>query len=550
MTQYQEYSSPGAPKIDSPQSQPIIGVQLSEPSAILNAINNPPDQFTIEASLGTTQVHDEVVTTLSNKVEFLSKSNPTVRTKIELSPTRNTVENNLGFLNEEKVTQIESALQKKYPEAYVHISPTNNRRVFIPLGEDSMLGSVEVNLGFPNRETANKVQEMLIDMYKTSSNKNTVTLMQREIESGLFPKPIDVEAYLPTSDPVAFDATLRAYTQACADFLEALYQTEGKAPHELTMKLQLAGRSEPEAPAVNKDILPAPAERAPQSPEAYSETLIQDFATFIKEEFAYIGYLSPSRTRDHFYRHYCVGSTQKEQARAETTNENIREKLLTACRAAERQILGHASQSFAFTDREGVNGYFLAGRDGGSMYNFPNGENVGRVYLHPDITAAPEIFAQLAARLYDAKIRFQMKILEEPSIGTHVTRTDKMVVYFLDSDQDALLPLLEDFHLTYGAQLRSDKPRFAAVVSNHEGTPMKGIHFMQDPSESEQISANKVRANIMYEYYRRNGESDVAPPNLQLFRQICEQNGINPDHLAFNKNSHNFATLQARCTTY
>lgn len=193
--------------------------------------------------------------------------------------------------------------------------------------------------------------------------------------------------------------------------------------------------------------------------------------------------------------------------------------------------------------------FVMAYSDRRVQNKFTNKEGVlsRRIYLNPDIEAAPEIFEQLLQSANEAGIPLQLKMFQRaPELATlYKSRTrgkdtelgglrgDGIVMYAEDEDANEVLEMV--------LALAKDNPDSfkGRSVSRVPQSVAEGIAVGDEPVRAKGASLTSHREKIFSYAADKTRESDKKGEDArQLYRDLVKQvaldNGVNPNNIAFN----------------
>lgn len=251
---------------------------------------------------------------------------------------------------------------------------------------------------------------------------------------------------------------------------------------------------------------------------------IKDFLEYLKENPNPEGD-SERNIRDVFYHDFCVKNNgDKEKSIQSKINNTEYQKSV--------------DELFEFLKDNGTGTY----KDGHWIHSLPlvtfdRKLEKGRIYLNLIPKYSAEFYKRLVFAFKDAKLAVEMKM----SIVAEYQdcRTDKMILYFVCTQEKFVLEIIETLHEEYEDKFEPSIPRFCLRLKDKDGKLMQGIGFGQEPRVYGSFSS--VRADILSDVYhvskvsnRSIFESDFF--NKEFLRE-CENKEIDPYNLAFNANS-------------
>lgn len=163
---------------------------------------------------------------------------------------------------------------------------------------------------------------------------------------------------------------------------------------------------------------------------------------------------------------------------------------------------------------------------------------MGRLYLNIQPARLPEFYEHCLPLFYQRNLRVDAKISRTAKLGD-VNRYDKMVIYFNEGDEASLIQAVQELYQQNERLFIGGIPRFSAPLPNQEGAVMKGVGFGEEPSQTG-ISFGQIRARILSEVYlraRKNGFSLDDSRARQVFWQVCQEQGVDPEKAAFSFSS-------------
>lgn len=172
--------------------------------------------------------------------------------------------------------------------------------------------------------------------------------------------------------------------------------------------------------------------------------------------------------------------------------------------------------------------------------NFRPGSPIGRLYLNLDMTACPDIQAQIVETCRSGNIPIDIKSPAE-MIDRSAARLDKMVVYFNEAVFEDVKSIVEQIYNQNKRDFLNGTPRFAAEVLDAKGNPIRGVAFGEEPVIANE-SFGGVRSAILADlclYLHESGKKlDFSnSETVRCFKELCDEKGIDYRNLSRNKNS-------------
>ncbi len=167
-----------------------------------------------------------------------------------------------------------------------------------------------------------------------------------------------------------------------------------------------------------------------------------------------------------------------------------------------------------------------------------------RIYLNPDMEAAPGIFEQLLQAANDAGISLQLKMFQRTTEAAKVHRSknqlktggirgDGIVIYVSSKDSDKVLEMVLALARNNPDVFKGrDTSRIPQYVA-------EGIAVGDEPVQMEGTSLTTHREMILSyaaERTRESGKQGMEARELyrDLVRRTAIANGVNPENIAFN----------------
>lgn len=204
---------------------------------------------------------------------------------------------------------------------------------------------------------------------------------------------------------------------------------------------------------------------------------------------------------------------------------------------------------------------------GAGAVKVEDGKNaIGRIYINPKPQHAFTVAFDIErALLQKPSVIFHRIKVTDPACGLrtlHLTRRDKIVIYFDAKDEEAMLGTLQDLYEgwsgAYVSMFNEEIPLFAAGLLDKQGRKMSGFSFGQEPTvqakTSGQGSFNEVRAKILQEvksYVNIGNDGLENQDSLERkFIELATESGIDPYNPAFNLDGQKFFPTIAANSSY
>ncbi|MBI5422312.1 hypothetical protein HZA44_04225 [Candidatus Peregrinibacteria bacterium] len=159
---------------------------------------------------------------------------------------------------------------------------------------------------------------------------------------------------------------------------------------------------------------------------------------------------------------------------------------------------------------------------------------MGRLYLNIQPARLPEFYEECLPLFYRRNLKVDAKISRTAKLGD-VNRYDKMVIYFNEGDEEALMRTIQELYRNNERLFIGGIPRFSVPLPNEGGTAMRGVGFGEQPIQSG-VSFGQIRARILSEVYSQARQAGISlddPRAMQLFKQACLDHGVDPEKAAF-----------------
>lgn len=192
-----------------------------------------------------------------------------------------------------------------------------------------------------------------------------------------------------------------------------------------------------------------------------------------------------------------------------------------------------------------------------SWYYYQQGDirsdaRLGRLYLNIDIGKSVSFMEDIMTSLGESYREIDAQIKIPKNANRHsVSRRDKMVMYFYDKDEKAVLECIEKLHNSHEDYFNdTGTPRFSEIMVNSQGKEMKGVGFGQEPSK-QRTSFGVVRSNILAEVFwdAKGMGQQVSDTNFNFnacYIDACNRHNVDPINPAFNANDGSFQEVKKR----
>jgi hypothetical protein len=270
---------------------------------------------------------------------------------------------------------------------------------------------------------------------------------------------------------------------------------------------------------------------------------IEDFKKFAVRHEAHITELIKSGKLSDFI-YFSFYHVDEDNKRYEAGSADF-DKMRTGYEAAIRQIYPKLHRESRALNKEsdlemGGDAYWA-----GAFIN--EGQNklkepVGRFYVDINPEKLPQFFDEFIARARTEKLNLEVKIprivSDDESAEEKFNRYDKMVVYFPQSQDAAVLSIFESLHGRYEKDFLEERPRFTAGLKNSKGATMQGIGFGQEP-RMKGSSFGDTRSKLFAEVWQdaeKQGLS-ISDPKFDFngsMEKSCRTYGVDSQNFAFN----------------
>lgn len=177
---------------------------------------------------------------------------------------------------------------------------------------------------------------------------------------------------------------------------------------------------------------------------------------------------------------------------------------------------------------------------------------LGRIYINVKLDKAVDFMRDLLISIGNdyQEIDTQIKIPKQAS-KHNICRKDKMVMYFYNKDQKAVLECIEKiYHLHKDHLNKNGTPRFTESLLDSTGIKMDGIGFGQEPYDQND-SFGAVRSNILADVFwdakgMGHQVSDGSFDFDNCYIDACHRHNVDPNNPAFNLNDNRFQEIKKR----
>lgn len=173
----------------------------------------------------------------------------------------------------------------------------------------------------------------------------------------------------------------------------------------------------------------------------------------------------------------------------------------------------------------------------------------GRIYLNVDWSAAPEALRQILLSCWKDEIRMEIKTALSVD-AVDINRNDRVIIYFNDKDTEKIIEKINELYKNRPEIFLDGAPRSTAPVVNREGEKMNGVLFAESPI-NHYLSYGEVRSAIFADLYEQSRRLNLEIDDQRFepakrFKAACLARGVDPEHIAFNANSHAFGVIKER----
>jgi hypothetical protein len=269
---------------------------------------------------------------------------------------------------------------------------------------------------------------------------------------------------------------------------------------------------------------------------------IEDFKKFaVRHETDIAELIKAGKLPDFIYNSFY--NTDEDNKRYSAGSDNF-EKMQSECVVAFRQMYTKLRESKNVKNASDIefvgDGYWMGIDTNGGMKRLK--EPIGRFYLDVNPKKLPQFFDEFIAQARIAKLNLQAKMIDmvpdDEAAEEKFNRSDKMVVYFPQSQDAAVLGILESLHGRYEKDFLEERPRFTAGLKNSKGATMQGVGFGQEP-RVKGGSFGDTRSKFLAEVWQdatKQGLS-ISDPKFDFngsMEKSCRTYGVDPQNFAFN----------------
>ena len=185
----------------------------------------------------------------------------------------------------------------------------------------------------------------------------------------------------------------------------------------------------------------------------------------------------------------------------------------------------------------------------------PDNGKLGRIYLNIKPESTVSVFQTVAETFSQAKLDTQMKISQDGDLEIF-NRADKMVIYFLEGQEEDMLNLLEQIYIHSEDSFEdTGVPMFTANLKTSQGSVMEGVGFGQEPETETLSSFGEIRCNILAEVYTQAKSEglEVYDSNFDfntVYTRVCKKYNVDPTNPAFHLNQEDsFTKIRSRISS-
>ncbi|MBP9822459.1 MAG: hypothetical protein KBC81_03395 [Candidatus Pacebacteria bacterium] len=168
---------------------------------------------------------------------------------------------------------------------------------------------------------------------------------------------------------------------------------------------------------------------------------------------------------------------------------------------------------------------------------FDSREIGGRIYFNVDISAAPTFMGNLALALAAKGVNCHIKLPQSSKAIECVSRADKIVLYFNQSQEAEVLAVVENEHSLYSDKFTDVTPRFTSVLKDSNGALMEGVAFGEERS-GWSFGELRSRALVGVLFSAKSKGLTIFDSSFNFeeeLRESFEHLGIDPQNPSFNK---------------
>lgn len=192
-----------------------------------------------------------------------------------------------------------------------------------------------------------------------------------------------------------------------------------------------------------------------------------------------------------------------------------------------------------------------------SWYYYQQGDirsdaRLGRLYFNIDLAKSVSFMKDILTSLGESYREIDTQIKIPKNADRHsVSRRDKMVMYFYDKDEKAVLECIEKLHNSHEDYFNDNgTPRFSETMVDSQGKEMKGVGFGQEPYK-QHTSFGAVRSNILADVFwdAKGMGHQVSDTNFnfdECYIDACNRHYVDPNNPAFNANDSSFQEIKNR----
>ncbi|MEI6650397.1 MAG: T3SS effector HopA1 family protein [Candidatus Moraniibacteriota bacterium] len=269
-----------------------------------------------------------------------------------------------------------------------------------------------------------------------------------------------------------------------------------------------------------------------------AEKDLNDFSKFIFKNEQQLSGLEGIELENYIYNHFYSNDQEKAHTKDGADIEKNIEKYNAEIEKMITESLdawGRGEKPIISVMPQGYWTFCFVGE--GSKIN----ENIGRLYINIKPEEIANFFWE-AANLFSAeKLDVQMKIpskIDQEDAEKVLNRRDKMVIYFEPKDEGGILTVLDRLHKKYRDAFLKNGPRFSAALRDFDGKIMDGIGFAEEPQFGNESFGGRMSRSLGEIFTAQKlsmSQGIVKNFNAQqMFRRICEKNGIDYTYPAFN----------------
>lgn len=180
--------------------------------------------------------------------------------------------------------------------------------------------------------------------------------------------------------------------------------------------------------------------------------------------------------------------------------------------------------------------------DNGWVYFKLNGganpkEKRGRLYLNIQPENLAQFYENSLPVLQRGGLRVDAKISQNAN-PEDVNRYDKMVIYFNEADEAAMMSAMEQLYSQSPQIFMEGSPKFTVPLADSRGESMAGVSFGEEPGKAQRgQSFGDIRSKILADIYtsvQKDGYSVSEGRAQNDFQTACRKYGVDEDNPAFN----------------